>query len=600
MGNDKKVGKRQSDNHEVVRFILEFAGKKETALLLLAVVLISVLDMLGIAVIFPYMKIVTNPGLLADNASGLLNWTRSIGVGRQVAAISAALILLYLCKGYFQGVLIRYQHRRLALFTARLTDDTVNRILATRYGLFQEIPGSELAGVAYSNTVHSTIAFRSLVQIGNEICFLSLLGIAFLIISPWATLAAAVILGLVAAALYLSVIRPTTQLGKEQSNIENERYRLLFSIVNAIRDIKVMGLAHLFDAKNQEVSSQYARIAWRYNFNSALPLLAVEIVVLVGLVVSVLVVMSAGVSAEELLPVIGVVAVAALRTVPAFAKLMMALNAYRFSRSFVERLIFIRNRLAALKHVRSEDSLSFEQRIELRGVGFRYQDKPILHDINLEIGRGQSIGIVGMSGSGKTTLLDLITGLQPASAGDFLCDGQPFDPFTSRSMERIIGYVPQALTLLDESIAYNITFEHEPDMQQLMRVIKIANLEAFVSELPRGADTRVGENGMNLSGGQRQRIGIARALYRQPKIVVFDEATSALDAHTEQEVTGEIGKLRGEVTMLIVSHHLPAVVDCDRIYVIAHGHIEDSGTHDDLLGRCELYRDLYTLQTTFA
>lgn len=89
-------------------------------------------------------------------------------------------------------------------------------------------------------------------------------------------------------------------------------------------------------------------------------------------------------------------------------------------------------------------------------------------------------------------------------------------------------------------------------------------------------------------------------MYRQPKIVVFDEATSALDAHTEQEVSSEIGKLRGEVTMLIVSHHLPAVVDCDCIYVIAHGHIEDSGTHDELLGRCELYRDLYTLQTTFA
>lgn len=588
------------DNRNVARFVLGFAGRKETTLLLLAVILISILDMIGIALVFPYIKIVTNPSLLIDHSFGLLDWIKTMGMHQQVVVISVALILLYVFKAAIQALLIRFQQRRFAIFTARLTDDTVDKILATRYGLFQEIPGSELAGVAYSNTVHATIALRSLIQMGNEICFLSLMGITFLIISPTATLSALLLLGLLAFTLYFLVIRPTSKLGKAQSNIENERYRLLYSIVNAIRDIKVMGLANLFDVKNREVSAQYAKVAWRFNFNSALTLLLVEVVALTGLVVSVMVIMSAGMSVEELLPVIGVVAVASLRTVPAFAKLMSSLTAYKFSRSFVERLIYIRNRLASSKHARFDDHVSFEQRIELRGIGFKYQDKTILHDVNLQLERGQSIGIVGVSGSGKTTLLDLITGLQPALTGEFYCDGKKFDPFTSRSMESLIGYVPQALTLLDESIAYNISFEHDPDIEQLARVIKIANLEALINELPQGVDTRVGENGINLSGGQRQRIGIARALYRQPKIVVFDESTSALDAHTEQEVSAEIAKLRGEATMLIVSHRLPAVAECDRIYVIAHGCIEDSGTHTELLGRCELYRDLYTLQTTFA
>jgi len=588
------------DNNNVVRFILGFAGRTETIRLLLAVILLSILDMIGIALVFPYIKIVTNPGLLIDHSFGVLNGIKAMGMDQQIVVISVALILLYLFKAVVQGLLIRFQQRRLAIFTARLTDDTVNKILATRYGLFQEIPGSELAGVTYSNTVHATIVFRSLIQMGNEIGFLFLMGFAFLIINPAATLTALLLFGLLATALYFLVIRPTSLLGKEQSNIENERYRLLYSIVNAIRDIKVMGLGGLFDVKSREVSAQYAKVAWHFNFNSALTLLMVEVVAFIGLVISVLVILSAGVSVEELLPVIGVVAVAALRTVPAFAKLMASLTAYKFSRSFVERLIYIRDRLESSKHARFEDGINFEESIELRGVAFKYQDKTILHDINLEMGRGQSIGIVGVSGSGKTTLLDLITGLQPALTGEFYCDGRKFDPFTSRSMEKYIGYVPQALTLLDESIAYNISFEHEPDIQQLMRVIKIANLEKLVSELPLGLDTKVGENGINLSGGQRQRIGIARALYRQPRIVVFDESTSALDAHTEQEVAGEIAKLRGAVTMLIVSHRLPAVAECDRIYVITHGHIEDSGTHNELLGRCELYRDLYALQTTFA
>ena len=595
----KEIGIR-TVNASIVRFILNFAGEKETVVLLLAAILISLFDLIGIAVIFPYIKIVTDPNLLFDRIPQPLTWLRPMKNGQLVGLISIALIFLYLCKGFLQGALIRYQQRRLAVFTAKLTDDIVSRILVARYGLFQEIPGSELAAIAYTNTVHTTITFRALIQIGNELCFLAFLGIAFLIVSPLPTLIVIVILGVVAVLLYFVVLRPTSMLGKQQSSIENERYRLLFSIVNAIRDIKVMGLACLFDAKNREVSTQYATVAWRYNFNNALPLLVVEIAVSIGLILSAMLVISGGLSSEDLMPILGVVALASVRTIPAFAKLMAAFNAYRFSRTFVDRLIDIRNRLSSAMHARINDALSFEQRIELHKVGFEYPDKPILHDIDLEIEQGKFIGIVGISGSGKTTLLDLITGLQPASSGEFLCDGRLFNPFQSASLEKMIGYVPQVLTLLDESIAFNITFEHEPNLAQLTRAIKIANLELLVSSLSDGLNTKVGENGMNLSGGQRQRIGIARALYRQPKIVIFDEATSALDAQTEQEVSSEIGKLRGELTMVMVSHRLQAVVNCDRIYVLARGRVQDSGTHMELLGRCELYRDLYALQTSLT
>lgn len=600
MGSDMTAEISSQKNKNVPRFILELAGKKEAFFLLLAVVLVSVLDMIGIAVIFPYMQIVANPKILTENMFGRIVWLKQIDEGHQLIFISAALILLFICKVLLQGALIRYQHRRLATFTAKLTDDTVNKILVARYGLFQKIPGSELAGVAYSNTVHATIVFRALMQVGNELCFLLILSISFLILNPIVTVSVMAVLAAAAGVLFFLVIRPSTQLGRAQTGIENVRYRLLFSIVNSIRDIKVMGLAPLFESKNQTVSKQYSEIAWHHGFNNELPKLLIEMVALIGLVVAALVVIVTGVSTKELLPAIGVVGVASVRVIPAFTRLMASLGSYRFSRSFVEQLIHIRNRLSLFKHDRTEDFLTFDHGIELRGIGFRYDEKVILDNINIKIEKGRFVGIVGISGAGKTTLLDVITGLQPASEGEFLCDGQPFNPFTSRSMERIIGYVPQVLTLLDESIAYNITFDHAPDMDQLMRVINMAHLNVLVSELPNGVATRVGENGMNLSGGQRQRIGIARALYRQPKIVVFDEATGALDAYTEQEVSSEIEKLRGEVTMLMVSHRLPAVVNCDRIYVIAHGHVEDSGTHDELLGRCELYRDLYALQTTFA
>jgi ABC-type bacteriocin/lantibiotic exporter with double-glycine peptidase domain len=584
------------DANRAVQFLVRFAGWRETATFMFVILIMSFLDLAGIAIIFPYIQIISEPELLLSHFGLLDMETLSARKHDILLAISAALGIFYLGKGFAQSRLLRYQHRQLAYYTARLTDDTVNRILNARYGLFQEIPGSEISGIAYVNTVHATIAFRSLIQGANEAIFLLLLSAVFLVISPKLTLVVLLLLCGVVFVLYFTVVHRTLALGKTQSRVENIRYRLLFSITNAVRDIKVMGLAPRFDAKNREISAEYADVAWRYNYNGALPLLLIELVVLIAVVGAVSILIFSGLPMDKALPVIGVAAVTAVRAVPAFAKLLMALNSFRFSRSFVERLMQVRDRLAMAEHIRQEDSLSFQERIELRDIGFSYGDKSILSGVNLDIMRGNSVGIVGPSGSGKSTLLDVITGLQPATTGSFKCDGVAFDPFFSRSMQRLVGYVPQSLTLLDETIAFNITFEHDYDRERLQRAIKIANLEGFVRSLEHGIDTRMGEDGMRVSGGQRQRIGIARALYREPAILVFDEATSALDAHTERELSEEISRLRGEVTLLIVSHQLSAVMNCDRIYVLINGRVQDSGTHVELLQRCRHYKELYELQ----
>lgn len=584
------------NNKQVIDFLVRFAGWKETATFLTVILVMSFLDLAGIAIILPYIQIISDPEALITRLSWLDTGFFHARKNDFLLVFSAALVILYLGKGYVQSRLLRYQQQHLANFTARLTDDTVNKILNARYSLFQEIPGSEISGITYVNTVHATITFKSLIQGANEAFFLFLLSVIFLLISPELTLAVLLLLCVVVFVLYYTVVHRTLALGKTQSLVENIRYRLLFSITNAVRDIKVMGLAPRFDAKNREVSAEYAEIAWRYNYNGTLPLLLIELVVLIAVVGAVSTLIISGLPMDRALPVIGVAAVTAVRTVPAFAKLLMALNSFRFSRSFVERLMYIRERLDAAKHVRREDALAFQQRIELRDVSFRYGDKEILSDVQLDIVRGRSIGIVGPSGSGKSTLLDVITGLQPATTGTFACDGTVFDPFYSRSMQHLVGYVPQTLTLLDETIAFNITFEHQYDQERLQRAIQIANLDGFARSLEHGVDTQVGEDGLRVSGGQRQRIGIARALYRDPAILIFDEATSSLDAHTERELSEEISRLRGGVTLLIVSHQLSAVMNCDDIYVLLNGRVQDHGTHTELLARSTHYKELYDLQ----
>jgi ATP-binding cassette, subfamily B, bacterial PglK len=220
----------------------------------------------------------------------------------------------------------------------------------------------------------------------------------------------------------------------------------------------------------------------------------------------------------------------------------------------------------------------------------------VLAGVTLTIRKGRSAGIVGLSGSGKTTFLDILAGLRRADRGRFVLDGQPFDPYAADTLRRLFGYVPQNVTLIDDSIAFNISFERTPDPERLRRATRVARIEDFIASLPERLETQVGENGVRVSGGQKQRIGIARSLYRDPQLLIFDEATSSLDNLTERELNAEIAALSGTKTLLIVAHRLSTVERCDVIHVFDQGRIVGSGTHAELLESCPAYRLLYKAQ----
>lgn len=575
----------------VLRFLLGIVGARRALMLVAVSTGMSLLDLIGIAVVFPYLDAVVLPA--GGIGQAVTRFLPEMSQRNFVLLLSGAMIAVYGAKNAVQALLYRYQLREMSNLTARLTNDMVSRLLRARYATFQNTATSGLAGVAYSNTVHATMAFQALTQALTDVLFLGFLLITFFVLRPILALSLIAVLAGIYAMLSLLIIRRSTILGNVQRRIENQRYRLLFSIVTAIRDIKIMGLGELFDARNREISATYADVAWRHGLNGVLPRLLIEVVMLIGLVMFVAGYALFQVSLQSVAPMLAVGALAAIRAAPTFSRVIGALNTFRFSAPVIERLIAVREELGAAETVRRPDELRFSHSIELQKIGFRYGATKILDNIDLIVHRGQSVGIVGPSGSGKTTLLDLITGLQPATEGRFLCDGQSFNPFTSQSMQQLIGYVPQSITLLDDSIAFNVSFEHRPDRGRLERAIRIANLERFIATLPEGVETMVGENGVRLSGGQRQRIGIARAVYREPPILVFDEATSSLDTISERELTAEIAQLAGGITKIIVTHRLSTIEACDRIYVLSKGVVLDSGAHRDLLARCDLYRRLH-------
>ena len=242
--------------------------------------------------------------------------------------------------------------------------------------------------------------------------------------------------------------------------------------------------------------------------------------------------------------------------------------------------------------------MRLERKLELEKVSFVYEtaERPTLHDVELTIPARTTVGIVGGTGAGKTTLVDLILGLLSPASGKIKVDGTVLTADNLRSWQASIAYVPQAIFLTDDTIAANIAFgvpKGEIDMAAVEHAARVAALHDFIlSELPTGYDTRVGERGVRLSGGQRQRIGIARAMYRDPTLLIMDEATSALDNITEREVMEAMQRIRGDKTIILIAHRLSTVRSCNTIFLMERGRLLAQGSYDELLATSQVFRHM--------
>jgi len=244
--------------------------------------------------------------------------------------------------------------------------------------------------------------------------------------------------------------------------------------------------------------------------------------------------------------------------------------------------------------------------IALRGVGagigyehvtFGYRDEPVLRDVDLTIARGQIVALVGGSGAGKSTIVNLLPRFYDVDGGRITIDGVDVRDAKLVSLRSLMGFVTQEVILFNDTVRNNIAYgRSDVDEREVIAAAKAANAHDFISELPHGYDTQIGESGVLLSGGQRQRLAIARALFKDPPILILDEATSALDTESERLVQQALNNLMRGRTTLVIAHRLSTIRSADRIVVLDRGAIVESGTHEELLERRGVYRKLYDLQ----
>lgn len=282
-------------------------------------------------------------------------------------------------------------------------------------------------------------------------------------------------------------------------------------------------------------------------------------------------------SGLEVLAMLSLLSTAGFRLIPSFSRILINLQSIRFGWASVdvlnEELDNVENKNFQLPEVNNGNHLTFDCNFTLTNVSFSYgqNKKEILREVNLEVKKGECIGIVGESGAGKSTLSNLLLGLVSPSSGILETDGCKIEAENIQHWQKMIGYVPQEIYLLDDTIEHNIAFgvndafiEHS----RVGQVVKKAGIQKYISSLDEGLNSKIGERGVRLSGGQRQRIGIARALYQNPQILVLDEATSALDAKTEVGILKELQLMKGNVTMIIIAHRPSTLQFCDRLYRI--------------------------------
>jgi ABC-type multidrug transport system fused ATPase/permease subunit len=384
------------------------------------------------------------------------------------------------------------------------------------------------------------------------------------------------------------------------------RFHIVQEAFGGIKEVKISGLERLALNRFLVPSNERARHQIAAGMVEAIPSLAMQAILFGGMLLVLLYLLRSQGSLQQALPIVSLYALAGYRLMPAVQRVSEESTKLRAADAVIEALArdLLALQATALPAVpvlpagATAPRLPLRESLVLDDIVYQYPgtDRPALAGVSLTIPAFHSVGIIGSTGSGKTTMVDVILGLLRPRSGGLVLDGVAIDDDRVPQWQRSLGYVPQQIFLSDETIAANIAFglpKGRIDMAAVERAARVANLHDFiVADLPQGYDTPVGERGVRLSGGQRQRIGIARALYRDPDILVLDEATSALDNLTEQSVMDAVRDLGRKKTVVMIAHRLSTVRHCDCIYMLERGQLVAQGTYDELLERSEQFRKL--------
>ena len=439
----------------------------------------------------------------------------------------------------------------------------------------------------------------------SEALALGCIVLLLFILHPVETLIMFTVTGILFGLYLLMVKKRMEELGLQKSTTNHDRHRLVADVFSTIKETILWNAKATFINKFRRTLSGYSyAMAWSHILLQV-PRYLIEATGFCLIVALMMYQLLHSDNPADVISLIALYGAAGMRMMPSFNRIATNTAQIRFHRrsfyAFYNDLAE-RRTLPPVTSIRpptaAEEPLSFEKSIAYDHVSFAYNKggENVVHDLSLLIHKRSTIAFVGSSGAGKSTLIDLLLGLIYPDSGSVLIDGVALDPFNITTWRKQVGYVPQRVVLLDDSVAANVAFgvpSGERNMEQIEWACKVAKIDLFIEQnLKSGYQTKLGEHGLRLSGGQAQRIAIARALYHKPSVLVLDEATAALDGVTEHEIIDTMEELAGKMTIIMVAHRLNTVKNCDIIYLFDHGRIVDWGTYNALLERNEHFQKM--------
>ncbi len=564
-----------------------FDRKQKGQLVILAVLILigGVFETLGVSMILPVVSIILSPDALHRNIAKI-PWLQSVlnavGLNTDLKLTSALLIILILLFVVKNSYLLFLIHRQ-NTFISRSRNDMISRVMREFLNRpYEDYLGADIPTVfriTDSDIPKTFTLMLSLLSLATELVVSLCLGIVLLFVN-WQMTVLIIFVLLILTLISTKILKPRLNtIGRRNQETQSRIAKWRLQAIYGLKDVKVLNRQDFFIRNYYEQGKIGADIDRTYTVLNSVPRLMIETVFMAVVMLYVLIYILGGGDATELLPQLTAFGVAAMRIMPSANRINTHITtiAYnQFSLDFVYENLT--ESMKADKAMRAERAaiagpeLHLEKEIDLKDITFSYPDSDvkIFDKANMTIKKGESVGIMGPSGAGKSTIVDILLGLLHVQSGEILCDGSNiFSNYDSWLAQ--IGYIPQSIYLVDESIRENIAFGIDADQiddDRIWEVMEEAQLADFVKSLPEGLDTKIGDRGVRLSGGQRQRIGIARALYHDPEILVFDEATSALDNETEAAVMEAINSFQGRKTMVIIAHRLNTIEKCDVIYEV--------------------------------
>lgn len=570
--------------------ILRMAGEKPgawvatTASVSLA---LAGLDMVGVAAMVPLTQLIS--GTQTD--TGFIKIISDI-VGTSdpstlIPVVAAGIAVLFVIKSIAAIAFRWWLLGRTSRMSAQLATSMMRRYMLAPYSTHRSRRMSELYRNINDSTGQAGSAVVAVLSIMTDLMLLAAIVVVLATAAPLVTLLTVALFAFFVLGLQGALRSRQSRLGEEMAEAGLEAWGFMMPGLDGFREARLSSSAEAFVDGYHRARLRGAMAGRQLGIISEAPRYALEVGFVIAIAGISILLFTTGTPGQAL-TVLGVFAAASLRGLPTLNRVAANFAALRASRVGAEIVLDAVDELDSDgQHDESPKTTErYQGDIVVRDVSYHYPDSEqnVLEGVSLVIARNSTTAFVGSSGAGKSTLLDLVLGLLEPSEGSIECGGRPIleDRATWYAG---LGVVPQEVFLVNDTLAANIAFgvpADQIDRARVEHVISMARLSSLIAELPDGLETHVGERGVRLSGGQRQRLGLARALYREPSVLVLDEATSALDNLTEHEITDTLAGLSGSLTIIIVAHRLSTVRGADTLVFLKGGRIDAEGTFDEV------------------